>query len=163
MKTNPKKSSFHSWIWLILIFPLAGYGQTETPSPMKLIQTCTKAKKIREKYKAQIQAPYEIEGCASKAILCGEPGHPAIIPLSVLGKQRYRFYFDNEGFEGKVFVRLSTLNKKILFTNEAEPELNMFAFTATRTEKYFVEFFYNQSKNPDAVGCISVVVATREF
>lgn len=138
-------------------------AKQQGPSPMSLIKSCTKAKKIRDKYKKQIQTPYVIEGCASKAILCGEPGHEAVIPVSVLGKQRYRFYFDNEGFDGKVYVKLSTLNKKVLFTNESDPDLNMFAFTATRTEKYFVEFFYSLSKNPDAVGCISVVVATREF
>lgn len=169
MQTHSLKHS----LYLIFIFFFGWTAETcfaqnsasETPvqSSMALIQSCTKAKKIRAKYKSQIQAPYEIEGCASRAILCGEPGHEAVIQVSVLGKQRYRFYFDNEGFEGRVFVRLSTLNKKVLFTNESEPELNMFAFTATRTEKYFVEFVYPQSKNPDAVGCVSVVVATREF
>jgi hypothetical protein len=39
----------------------------------------------------------------------------------------------------------------------------MYAFTAARTEKYFVEFVYSQSKNPDAVGCVALVLATREF
>jgi len=132
-------------------------------SPMKQIQNCTKTKKIRDKFKASIKAPYEIDGCASKAILYGEPGQDAIIPVSVLGKQRYRIYFQHEGFEKDVFVRVSTLNKKLIFSNESDPSQNMFAFVAPRTEKYFVEFFFAQGSDPDAVGCVAVVIATREF
>jgi hypothetical protein len=120
-------------------------------------------KKLREKFKDLIQAPYVMEGCASKAILCGEPGHTAIIPISILGKQRYRIYFQHEGFEKKVSVKISTLNKKVVFSSQDDPTSNMFAFVAPRTEKYFVEFLFEQSSNPDAVGCVSVVVATREF
>lgn len=142
---------------------LAHPGFTQESSPMKLIQNCSKVKRIRDKFKTVIQAPYVIDGCASKAILCGEPGQEAIIPVSVLGKQRYRIYFQTEGFEKDVFVRVSTLNKKLIFTNQNDPTLSMFAFTATRTEKYFIEFIYTQSSNPDAVGCATVVVATREF
>ena len=138
-------------------------GFSQESSPMKLIQNCSKIKRIRDKFKTIIQAPYVIEGCASKAILCGEPGQEAVIPVSVMGKQRYRIYFQTEGFEKQVFVKVSTLNKKLIFTNESDPSVSMFAFTATRTEKYFIEFFYSQSSNPDAVGCASVVIATREF
>lgn len=146
---------------LFLLIP-AGLD-AQVISPMKEIQNCNKTKKIRDKFKAVIQAPYEIDGCASKAILYGEPGHDAIIPVSVLGKQRYRFYFSNEGFDKNVTVRVSTLNKKIVFSNETDPAQNMFAFIAPRTEKYFVEFLFTKGSDPDAVGCVSVVVATREF
>jgi hypothetical protein len=138
-------------------------GLAQESSPMKLIQNCSKIKRIRDKFKNTIQAPYVIDGCASKAILYGEPGQEAVIPVSVLGKQRYRIYFQTEGFEKPVFVKVCTLNKKVVFSNESDPSVSMFAFTATRTEKYFVEFFYTQSNNPDAVGCASVVIASREF
>jgi|GEM_PF-1107660 hypothetical protein len=132
-------------------------------SPKKIMERCNKTKGLRDQYKKFVLPPYVIEGCASKAILCGEPNQDAVIPISVLGKQRYRMYFRDEGFEGKVFVRVVTLNKKEVFNNETDSTQTMFAFTAPRTDKYFVEFNYKQSANPDAVGCVSVVLATREF
>ena len=148
-------------LFLATITDMPLHGQQ--PSPRKQMENCSKMKSLREKYKSVIQSPYVLEGCASRPVLCGEPGQQAIIPLSVLGKQHYRLYFDSEGFEGKVFVRVLTLNKKLIFSNENDPASTMFAFTATRTEKYFVEFNYVQSTNPDAVGCVSTVLATREF
>ena len=132
-------------------------------SPKKIMEKCNKTKGLRDQYKKIVLPPYVIEGCASKAILCGEPNQDAVIPISVLGKQRYRLYFRDEGFEGKVFVRVVTLNKKEIFNNGTDSTQTMFAFTAPRTDKYFVEFNYKQSANPDAVGCVSVVLATREF
>jgi hypothetical protein len=83
--------------------------------------------------------------------------------MSIIGKQKYRMYFSNEGFDGKVFVKVQTINKKLIFTNEADPSIDYFVFTPIRTEKYFVEFVYKQSANADAVGCVSVLLATREF
>jgi hypothetical protein len=132
-------------------------------SPKKLMERCNKIKGLREQFKKFVLPPYVIEGCASKAILCGEPNQEAVIPISVLGKQRYRIYFRDEGFDGKVYVRIMTLNKKEIFSNETDSTQTMYAFTAPRTDKYFVEFKYKQSSNPDAVGCVSVVLATREF
>ena len=131
-------------------------------SPKKMMERCNKVKGLRDEFKKKILPPYLIEGCASKAILCGEPNQ-AVIPISVFGKQRYRLYFRDEGFEGKVFVRVMTLNKKEVFSNESDSTQTMYAFTPPRTDKYFVEFIYKQSTNPDAVGCVSVVLATREF
>lgn len=146
---------------LILLFNFPTNAQEL--SPIRLIQACNKAKNIKDKFKDKIQAPYHMEGNGSKAILCGEPDHEAIIPVSVIGKQRYRIYFHHEGFEGNVFVKISTLNKKIVFTNEDDPSKDLYSFVAPRTEKYFVQFVYTMSKNPDAVGCVSVAVASREF
>jgi hypothetical protein len=145
-----------------ILFCLFQQLKAQVISPKKRMENCNKIKGLRDQYKSIVLPPYVIEGCASKAILCGEPSQ-AVIPISVLGKQRYRLYFKDEGFDGKVYVRVLTLNKKEIFNNQADTTQNMFAFTAPRTDKYFVEYVYKQSTNPDAVGCVSVVLATREF
>lgn len=146
----------------VLLFCLFHSLPAQVVSPRKLMENCNKTKNLREKFKSIVLSPYVIEGCASKAVLCGEPSQ-AVIPISVLGKQRYRMYFKDEGFEGKVFVRVLTLNKKEIFNNEADTTINMYAFTPPRSDKYFVEYVYKQSKNPDAVGCVSLVLASRDF
>ena len=155
--------SFRSKILALSIFLVPAFLITgQNLSPKKQIENCQKTKSILDRYKKIVQEPYVIEGCASKAILCGENGE-GIIPMSIIGKQKYRMYFSNAGFDGKVFVKVQTINKKLIFTNEADPSIDYFAFTPIRTEKYFVEFVYKQSANPDAVGCVSVLLATREF
>ena len=155
--------SFRSKILAISIFFTPAFLITgQNLSPKKQIENCQKTKKLLDRYKKIVQIPYVIEGCASKPILCGENGE-AIIPMSIIGKQKYRMFFSNDGFDGKVFVKVQTINKKLIFTNEADPTVDYFAFTPIRTEKYFVEFVYKQSANPDAVGCVSVLLATREF
>lgn len=162
MKKNISPESLLT-VWTIMLLFLFQTIPAQVVSPKKRMENCNKIKGLRQQYKSIVLPPYLIEGCASKAVLCGEPNQEAVIPISVLGKQRYRLYFKDEGFDGKVFVRILTLNKKEIFNNQSDTTQNMYAFTAPRTDKYFIEFNYKQSTNPDAVGCVSVILATREF
>jgi hypothetical protein len=108
----------------------------------------------------EIIKPYDFEGISGGIIGSGKTKN---LSISVFAKVKYRLHFRSEGFDAPVIIKVVTVNRQVLWSNEKDPGNRMFEFTPQKADKYFVEFTAPVSSDDDARGCVSVALSSRPY
>jgi hypothetical protein len=133
--------------------------QLASLSAGKVAAQCKSLKTLKAELSGSIR-PYDFEGISAGVLGAGKSGS---ITISVFSKVKYRLRFSTEGFDAPVLIKVVSLNRQVLWTNEKEPESSIFDFVPQKTEKYFVEFSAPAGSGKEGKGCIAVVLGSRSY
>ena len=120
---------------------------------------CKSLREQKDEY-IRIVKPYDFEGISGGKLAAGKTRS---ISVSVFSKVKYRLYFRADGFDSPVIIRVLTVNRQLLWSNEKDPGLMMYEFIPHKSDKYFVEFSAPGSSFDDARGCVAVVLSSRPY
>jgi hypothetical protein len=133
--------------------------QLSSLSAGKVAAQCKSLKTLKAELSGSIR-PYDFEGISAGVLSSGKSGS---ITISVFSKVKYRLLFNTDGFDAPVLIKVVSLNRQVLWTNEKDPEATIFDFVPTKAEKYFVEFSAPAGSGKDGKGCISVLLGSRSY
>ena len=120
---------------------------------------CKSLKNMKEEFRNVIK-PYDFEGISAGILNAGKTRS---ISVSVFSRVKYRLNFRTEGFDSPVIIKVVTVNRQVLWSNEKDTEASVFEFIPHKTDKYFVEFSAPGSSDEDARGCVAVVLSSRPY
>lgn len=120
---------------------------------------CKSLKSLKSEFMVLVK-PYDFEGISGGILSSGKTRS---ISVSVFSKVKYRLNFRTEGFEAPVTIRVVSINRQVLWTNEKDPGNLLYEFIPQKSDRYFVEFTAPESSNDDARGCVSVVLSSRPY
>lgn len=136
-------------IFLGASFLLSGLAQAQ----------CKSLKSMKDEFMDLVK-PYDYEGISGGIINAGKTKS---ISISVFSKVKYRLHFRTEGYDSPVIIRVVTVNRQLLWSNEKDPANLMYEFIPSKSDKYFVEFSAPGSSYDDARGCVAVVLSSRPY
>lgn len=120
---------------------------------------CKSLKTLKAEF-MEIIRPYDIEGISGGTLMAGKTRS---ISISVFSKVKYRLNFRTDGFDTPAIIRVVSINRQILWTNEKDPGNLLYEFIPQKSDRYFVEFSAPESSNDDSRGCVTVVLSSRPY
>lgn len=131
---------------MVLVFQ-SGFGQ------------CKSLKTLKAEF-MDIIRPYDFEGISGGTLMAGKTRS---ISITVFSKVKYRLNFRTDGFDAPAIIRVLSINRQILWTNEKDPGNLLYEFIPQKSDRYFVEFSAPESSNDDSRGCVTVVLSSRPY
>lgn len=128
-------------------------------TPLICSAQCKSLKEQKSEF-VKLVKPYDFEGISGGILNAGKTRN---ISVSVFSKVKYRLHFRTEGFDSPVIIRVMTLNRQLLWSNEKDPGNVLYEFIPSKSDKYFVEFSAPGSAYDDVRGCVSVVLSSRPY
>jgi hypothetical protein len=120
---------------------------------------CKSLKEQKDEF-IRIVKPYDFEGISGGTLAAGKTRS---ISVSVFSKVKYRLHFRADGFDSPVIIKVLTVNRQQLWSNEKDPGNLSYEFIPQKSDKYFVEFSAPGSNYDDARGCVAVVLSSRPY
>jgi len=120
---------------------------------------CKSLKTLKAEF-MEIIRPYDFEGISGGTLMAGKTRS---ISITVFSKVKYRLNFRTDGFDAPAIIRVLSINRQILWTNEKDPGNLLYEFIPQKSDRYFVEFSAPESSNDDSRGCVTVVLSSRPY